>query len=98
MTLIIENVNDDLAKAIRAMAKPLKAKVKTKRKLTINGFTPEFEKQLLQEVKETQEAYAKGEHGPCKMVGPGSLHFQEIFWRRSGKIHLRNRKLKKNQI
>ena len=61
MTLIIENVNDDLAKAIRAMAKPFKAKVKTKRKLTINGFTPEFEKQLLQEVKETQEAYAKGE-------------------------------------
>ena len=42
MTLIIENVNDDLAKAIRAMAKPFKAKVKTKRKLTINGFTPEF--------------------------------------------------------
>ena len=44
------------------------------------------------------EAYAKGEHGPCKMFGPCSLHFQEIFWRGSGKIHLRNRKLKTNQI
>ena len=61
MTLIIENVNDDLAKAIRAMAKPFKAEVKTKRKLTIKGFTPEFEKQLVREVKETQEADAKGE-------------------------------------
>lgn len=28
MTLVVENVNDDLAKAIRAMAKPFKAKVK----------------------------------------------------------------------
>ncbi len=44
------------------------------------------------------EAYAKGEHGPCKMFGPCSLHFQEIFWRGSGKIHLRNRELKTNQI
>ena len=56
-----QKANNALAKAIRAMAKPFKEKVKTKRELTINGFTPEFEKQLLKEIKETEEAYARGE-------------------------------------
>ena len=26
------------------------------------------------------EPYAENEHGPCKMFGPCSLYFQEIFW------------------
>lgn len=61
LKIINDFKNNTLAKAIRAMAKPFKAKVKTKRELTINGFTPEFEKQLLKEIKETEEAYARGE-------------------------------------
>ena len=71
MTLVIENVNDDLAKAIRAMAKPFKAKVKkikNREELTVNGFTPEFEKKLLQEVEETEKAYARGEIKSYKSV------------------------------
>ena len=61
LKIINDFKNNTLAKAIRAMAKPFKTKVKTKRELTINGFTPEFEKQLLKEIKETEEAYARGE-------------------------------------
>ncbi|WP_273404277.1 hypothetical protein [Campylobacter avium] len=60
MTLIIENVNDDLAKIIRAVAKPFKAKVKRKKELSVNGYTKEFEEKLLKELKETQDLYLKG--------------------------------------
>lgn len=60
MTLIIENVNDDLAKIIRAVAKPFKAKVKRKKELSVNGYTKKFEEKLLKELKETQDLYLKG--------------------------------------
>ena len=60
MTLIIENVNDDLAKIIRAVAKPFKAKVKRKKELSVNSYTKEFEEKLLKELKETQDLYLKG--------------------------------------
>ncbi|EJB9070563.1 hypothetical protein MXG64_001710, partial [Campylobacter jejuni] len=40
MNLILENVSDDLAKVIKAMAKieNTKVKLKKEKKLTINGF------------------------------------------------------------
>ncbi|EAL1800934.1 hypothetical protein FCR19_04465 [Campylobacter jejuni] len=57
MNLILENVSDDLAKAIKAMAKIANTKVKLKKekKLTINGFTPEFEKKILKGLEDIKK-------------------------------------------
>lgn len=48
MNLILENPSEKLIKAIKAMAKieNTKVKLKKEKKLTINGFTPEFEKRF----------------------------------------------------
>lgn len=48
MNLILENVSEKLIKAVKAMAKieNTKVKLKKEKKLTINGFTPEFEKKI----------------------------------------------------
>ncbi|ECL1830238.1 hypothetical protein FSM15_01645 [Campylobacter jejuni] len=55
MNLILENVSDDLAKAIEAMAKIANTKVKLKKKLTINGFTPEFEKKTVKKLNKVEK-------------------------------------------
>ncbi|OCR85793.1 hypothetical protein CFT13S00388_09395 [Campylobacter fetus subsp. testudinum] len=61
-TLIIDNANDDFIKGIKSLAKAVNIKVKVKREknLTINGFTPKFESELLQELEDTKQAYSHG--------------------------------------
>jgi len=70
IALNIQNGNQTLFDALAAFLKTqpnLKFKLqKSKTKRTINGFTPEFEAELLAELRETKEAYEKGKIKPCK--------------------------------
>lgn len=66
-TLTITNASEDFIKGIKAMAKAANASVKavkstdSARKRTPNGYTAEFEAELLKELKETKRAYEKGD-------------------------------------
>ncbi|MFY4755310.1 hypothetical protein ACOTV8_04285 [Campylobacter jejuni] len=57
MNLILENPSEKLIKAVKAMAKieNTKVKLKKEKKLTINGFTPEFEKKDFKRLRRHKE-------------------------------------------
>ena len=57
MNLILENPSEKLIKAVKAMAKieNTKVKLKKEKKLTINGFMPEFEKKILKDLEDIKK-------------------------------------------
>lgn len=62
--LQVSNADENLLKALRSVVNlhpQAKLRVKKEQKRTINGFTPEFEREILNELQETEEAYKKGE-------------------------------------
>ncbi len=63
ITLQINNGNQNLFNAIKALLKTqpkLDFTLQKGSNLTVNGFTPEFEAELLRELEETKKAYKSG--------------------------------------
>lgn len=62
--LQISNGDENLLKILKSVISlhpQAKLRVKKEQKRTINGFTPEFEREILNELQETEESYKKGE-------------------------------------